>query len=262
MRFGNPRVPMPENQPEKKHYLGVQIPKDKMEMDVEAYLRRRFESQIADIEVVENEDLDLAVMAEARSQQAASMTEFHWLGHRFPISNAKTKELEKDIHGPLTDTSPADKRLGIFDKIFSAYHEAKGYIRTDLAIAESVKDDLTGLDKAIRVVLGERTIERNLLLAKVAKSKLARRHDDKNEKVTKPEELVCLYDVLLHASVGPTLKPLHALSFEAFGIGVTFWASIGPILKPLHTLSLKAFETSVTYWALVCLTQATSRFAT
>lgn len=30
-------------------------------------------------------------MAEARSQQAASMTEFNWLGHRFPISNAKTR---------------------------------------------------------------------------------------------------------------------------------------------------------------------------
>ena len=32
-----------------------------------------------------------AVMAEARSQQAAAMTEFHWLGHIFPISNAKTR---------------------------------------------------------------------------------------------------------------------------------------------------------------------------
>ncbi|KAI8559232.1 hypothetical protein RHMOL_Rhmol04G0157000 [Rhododendron molle] len=33
--------------------------KDKMEMDVEAYLRRRYESQIADIEIVEKEDLNL-----------------------------------------------------------------------------------------------------------------------------------------------------------------------------------------------------------
>ncbi|KAF1884802.1 hypothetical protein Lal_00028689, partial [Lupinus albus] len=33
--------------------------KDKMEMDVEAYLRRRYESQIADIEIIEKEDLDL-----------------------------------------------------------------------------------------------------------------------------------------------------------------------------------------------------------
>ncbi|CAH1445069.1 unnamed protein product [Lactuca virosa] len=31
------------------------------------------------------------VMDEARSEQAASMTEFHWLGHKFPISNAKTR---------------------------------------------------------------------------------------------------------------------------------------------------------------------------
>lgn len=33
--------------------------KDKMEMDVEAYLRRRYESEIADIEIVEKEDLNL-----------------------------------------------------------------------------------------------------------------------------------------------------------------------------------------------------------
>ena len=30
-----------------------------MEMDVEAYLRRRYETQIADIEILEKEDLDL-----------------------------------------------------------------------------------------------------------------------------------------------------------------------------------------------------------
>ncbi|KAL4591685.1 hypothetical protein LXL04_004655 [Taraxacum kok-saghyz] len=33
--------------------------KDKMEMDVDAYLRRRYEGQIADIQIVEKEDLDL-----------------------------------------------------------------------------------------------------------------------------------------------------------------------------------------------------------
>lgn len=30
-------------------------------------------------------------MAEARTQQAASLTEFQWLGNRFPITNAKTR---------------------------------------------------------------------------------------------------------------------------------------------------------------------------
>ncbi|KAL3835405.1 hypothetical protein ACJIZ3_010141 [Penstemon smallii] len=54
-------------------------------------------SDLAHIGEMEGPAMDLfkskleAVMAEARSQQAASMTEFHWLGHRFPISNAKTR---------------------------------------------------------------------------------------------------------------------------------------------------------------------------
>ncbi|BBH03607.1 signal recognition particle-related / SRP-related protein [Prunus dulcis] len=124
-------------------------------------------SELLQIGEMEGPALDLfkakleAVMAEARSQQAASMTEFHWLGHRFPISNPKT-------------------RVSIL----------KGN-------SENVKDDLNGLDKAVSAVLGQRTIERNQLLVNNAKSKLTKRRDDKNEKATKPEELVRLYDLLL-----------------------------------------------------------------
>lgn len=65
-----------------------------------------------------------------------------------------------------------------------------------------MKDDLNGLDKAVSAVLGQRTIERNQLLVSIAKSKLTRRRDDKNEKVTKPEELVRLYDLLLQVRKG------------------------------------------------------------
>ncbi|XP_075650247.1 uncharacterized protein LOC142620832 [Castanea sativa] len=102
-------------------------------------------SKLLQIGEMEGPALDLfkakleAVMAEARSQQAASMIEFHWLGHRFPITNAKTRvaivkaqELEKDLHGPAADSLPAEKRLAIFDKIFTAYHEARSCIRSDL----------------------------------------------------------------------------------------------------------------------------------
>uniref|UniRef100_A0A2P2KPY7 Signal recognition particle subunit SRP68 n=1 Tax=Rhizophora mucronata TaxID=61149 RepID=A0A2P2KPY7_RHIMU len=170
-------------------------------------------SELLQIGEMEGPALDLfkakleAVMDEARSQQAASLTDFHWLGHKFPISNAKTRvailkaqDLEKDVHGPAADSLPAEKRLAIFDKIFAAYHEARGCIRSDLGNAgnaDNVKDDLYGLDKAVSAVLGQRTIERNQLLVSIAKSKFAKRRDDKNEKVTKPEELVRLYDLLL-----------------------------------------------------------------
>ncbi|XP_055825731.1 uncharacterized protein LOC129894196 [Solanum dulcamara] len=170
-------------------------------------------SELVSIGEMEGPALDLfkakleAAMAEARSQQAASMTEFHWLGNKFPISNAKTRvsilkaqELEKDIHGSTADSLPAEKKLALYDKIFAAYHEARSCIRNDLVTAansENVKDELSGLDKAIGAILGQRTIERNQLLVKIAKSKLNKVRDDKNEKVTKPEELVRLYDLLL-----------------------------------------------------------------
>lgn len=63
-----------------------------------------------------------------------------------------------------------------------------------------MKDDLNGLDKAVSALLGQRTIERNQLLVSIAKSKLPRQHDSKNEKATKPEELVRLYDLLLQVT--------------------------------------------------------------
>lgn len=63
--------------------------------------------------------------------------------------------------------------------------------------AENVKDDLNGLDKAVSVVLGQRTIERNQLLVSNAKSKISKQRDDKGDKGTKPEGLVRLFDLLL-----------------------------------------------------------------
>lgn len=159
-------------------------------------------SELMQIGEMEGPALDLfkakmeAVLEEARSQQAASMTEFHWLGHIFPISNAKTRvfilkaqELEKDLNGPATDSLPAEKKLAIFEKIFTSYHEARNCIRSDLTTAgdaENVKDNLYGLDKAVSAVLGQRIIERNQLLVSIA-----------NQKVLKPEEPVRIYDLLL-----------------------------------------------------------------
>ncbi|CAF1921440.1 unnamed protein product [Brassica napus] len=170
-------------------------------------------SDLLQIGEMEGPALDLfkakieAAMEEARSQQAASLTEFNWLGYRFPVSNPKSRvsilkaqELEKDLQGPTAESLPAEKKLTIFDKLFTAYNDARNTIRSDLVSAgnaESVKDELNGLDKAVGAVLGQRTIERNQLLVKIAKSKLNRKRDEKNEKVTKPEELVRLYDLLL-----------------------------------------------------------------
>lgn len=87
-----------------------------------------------------------------------------------------------------------------------------------------MKDDLNGLDKAVSAVLGQRTIERNQLLVNNAKSKLTKRRDDKNEKATKPEELVRLYDLLLQVGCLCFALFLSCLSFcgDAFPLIADF----------------------------------------
>lgn len=174
-------------------------------------------SELLDLSTQEGPAADLLrdkledIMIEARTQQTTSMTDFHWLGRSFPIKNAKTRvsvlkaqALEKDLYSPAASSLTTEKQLAVFDKIFSAYHDARRYVRDDLVTAgntEDVKDDLAGLDKAIGCVLVQRTIERNQLLVSIAKSKLRRQHEgvheDKNEKITKPEELVRLFDIIV-----------------------------------------------------------------
>ncbi|GJS87202.1 DNA-directed DNA polymerase [Tanacetum coccineum] len=147
-----------------------------------------------------------AVMAEARSQQVASMIEFHWLGHRLPISTTKTwvailkaQDMEKELEDRMEGTLPIEKRLVIFGKKI-AYHEARASIHDDLMKKYVIKDYLSGLDNVIDALLGKWTIERNQLLVSIAKSKLGKSLDEKNEKVTKPEEFVRLCDLLQNIS--------------------------------------------------------------
>lgn len=50
----------------------------------------------------------------------------------FVMTTFSAQELEKDLHGPAADSLPSEKKLVIFDKIFTAYHEARSCIRSDL----------------------------------------------------------------------------------------------------------------------------------
>lgn len=42
------------------------------------------------------------------------------------------QELEKELQGPTAESIPAEKKLTIYDKLFTAYHDARNTIRSDL----------------------------------------------------------------------------------------------------------------------------------
>nr|XP_024397376.1 signal recognition particle subunit SRP68-like isoform X2 [Physcomitrium patens] len=173
-------------------------------------------SDLLDLRNQEGPGLDLlqsklqAVIEEARSKQAVTITQLEWLEYKLPVNNEKTRlcivkgqELEKDTVESSSDSLTTEKKLAVYDKIFVAYQDAKRHIRDDLVRAvstEDVKEELTLLDKAVSSILLQRTIDRNLVLVAGAKARLTKQQqgsrEEKGEKPAKPEDLVRLYDIL------------------------------------------------------------------
>eukprot|EP00271_Cylindrocystis_brebissonii_P006442 TRINITY_DN19237_c0_g1_i2.p1 TRINITY_DN19237_c0_g1~~TRINITY_DN19237_c0_g1_i2.p1 ORF type:complete len:431 (-),score=116.30 TRINITY_DN19237_c0_g1_i2:130-1422(-) len=160
-----------------------------------------------------------AVMKEARSAQAVDLTELAWMGRKIPLYSTKTRLhilKAQEQEGTLASVPRGERQLGIYDKIFVAYQDAKRQIRDDVVTAggaEDVKEELVGLEKAVASLLLQRTMERNLLLLAQARARLERQQqqpqlaqqqgpgagskEDKGEKPAKPEDLVRLYDTLI-----------------------------------------------------------------
>jgi hypothetical protein len=55
-------------------FVNVEILQDKMELEVEAYLRRRYEGEISDVEIIEKEDLDLVCALLCRFNSISCLT--------------------------------------------------------------------------------------------------------------------------------------------------------------------------------------------
>ena len=139
-------------------------------------------------------------------------TSLMWRGHEIPLRNKDARgcvataanQLAK-LESPLTMS--ADRGLAIYDKAFMAYNDAKQHLRDEMAAASSVQGgsesttrimEIKLSDRALSVLLLEKTIERNKFLVASATAKLAGEIKlEKGEKVARPEDLVHLYNTLL-----------------------------------------------------------------
>mmetsp|Transcript_11273 Transcript_11273/g.27521 ORF Transcript_11273/g.27521 Transcript_11273/m.27521 type:complete len:608 (-) Transcript_11273:1875-3698(-) len=155
-----------------------------------------------------------AVLAEESERTLDTFAVTVWRGHEIPIRNRAARacianavtQLAK-LESPLLMS--AERGLGIFDKAFMAYNDARQHLRDELAVVSSARggesDSTSRLaeiklaDRALAVVLSERTIERNKFLVSSANAKLLGEIKlEKGEKATRPEDLVHLFNTLLH----------------------------------------------------------------
>eukprot|EP00898_Chlorokybus_atmophyticus_P006587 jgi/Chlat1/692/Chrsp104S00017 len=166
------------------------------------------------------------VMGQMRSQQAAAMADIEWRGRKLPVRKDQTRVCVLKGEELVTEARKAttlEKKMSLYDKAFIAFSDARRHINDDMTEASSAgassdaRAELQALSSAVAGMLLERTIERNLLLVRVARSKLQRqnvlltsvgeekleerskdeRSRDRDKDKAKPQDLVRLYDILL-----------------------------------------------------------------
>jgi signal recognition particle subunit SRP68 len=154
-----------------------------------------------------------AVLAEESGRASDVSAVTMWRGHEIPIRSREARacvasavtQLAK-LESPLVIS--AERGLAIFDKAFMAYNDARQHLRDELAAASSAQGggsdsasrvaEIKLADRAIAVLLAEKTIERNKFLVSSANAKLSGEIKlEKGEKAARPEDLVHLYNTLL-----------------------------------------------------------------
>lgn len=161
-----------------------------------------------------DEEIFKAVLAEEDGRATVTPTAMVWRGREIPVRNREARacianavsQLSK-IESPLTMS--AERGLAIYDKSFLFYNDARQHLRDDLASASSSQggggSESTGrlaeiklADRALAVLLSEKTIERNKFLVASVTAKLTGEIKvEKGEKAAKPEDLVHLFNTLL-----------------------------------------------------------------
>lgn len=161
-----------------------------------------------------NDERLKAVLAEESGRTSDTSVMAMWRGLEIPIRSREARasianavaQLAK-LESPLTMS--AERGLAIFDKAFMAYNDARQHLRDELAAASSAQSggsdsasrlvEIKLADRALAVLVSEKTIERNKFLVSSADAKLSGEIKlEKGEKATRPEDLVHLYSTLLH----------------------------------------------------------------
>jgi len=158
-----------------------------------------------------------SVLSESIKKQAETMNEITSKGKRIPIKNDKLRLSIlnfQEIDYELQQADVLDKKLGLYDKLFIAYNDSMRIIKDDLEAgssgkskslkAESQEDNLHALKIYVSYLKLSKTIERNLLLVDSLQSNLFGRSGeveapvDVSKKRTKPDDLVRVYETLIH----------------------------------------------------------------
>lgn len=184
------------------------------------------------------------LLSQTREKQAATLSEVTWQGRTVPVKSEPVRLFLLNLQESGEDVEKAeglDNKISIYESILKQCIDAQQVLRDSLQEDQNFKLALRGqplegkvsnahyLHSYLTYIKLTKTIERNLLLIENMKLYLPGGQVEEGRKITKPQDLVRLYDIIIQ-NLGeiPSLDGLEddealaeemsarALGFKAF----------------------------------------------
>ncbi|KAK2181664.1 hypothetical protein NP493_386g05040 [Ridgeia piscesae] len=152
------------------------------------------------------------LIEKTREKQASSLLEVTWRGRTVPIKNEKVRVFllslqESETH--ITDASTIDSKLSVYESLLKELIDAQQCLKDDLRddplfkalqrgqVTEEKVPNMIYLHTYLTYLRQTKTAERNLLMAESLKTNLRTARPEEGKKLTKPQDLARLYDIII-----------------------------------------------------------------
>ncbi|KAK6187871.1 hypothetical protein SNE40_005802 [Patella caerulea] len=152
------------------------------------------------------------LLLQTREKQASTLSEVAWRGRTIPVKMEGVRNFLLNLQDSTTELKSAegsDSKLSIYESLFKQCIDAQQLLRDALQEDPIFKAAIRGqpidgkisnqhyLHTYLTYIKLTKTIERNLILIECAKENLPGVQVDESKKITKPQDMVRLYDIII-----------------------------------------------------------------
>ncbi|KAK3089911.1 hypothetical protein FSP39_007594 [Pinctada imbricata] len=152
------------------------------------------------------------LLSQTREKQAATLSEVTWRGRTVPVRSEPVRLFLLNVQESAKDIESAesvDSKISIYESLLKQCIDAQQILRDSLQEDQNFKLAIRGqpiegkisnqhyLHSYLTYIRLSKTIDRNLLLIQNLKGYLPGRQVEEGRKITKPQDLVRLYDIII-----------------------------------------------------------------
>ncbi|CAL1278923.1 unnamed protein product [Larinioides sclopetarius] len=167
-------------------------------------LKMRLSGKTAGEDLLAN-DLD-HLIAQTREKQAVTLSEVEWRNRKIPVRHEKIRLFllnVQDSQMQVEQSADIQAKIAVYERLLMECKDAIQVVRDEIkdqaakGRSEALQSSLTFLQSYLTYIRLSKTVERNLLLIESLKENMSPEARGDGKKVTKPQDLVRPYEIII-----------------------------------------------------------------